>query len=94
MAQIKNTGRVAIVTKYLGVTDHRNSRIRVWRADSTYSGDPQAITVDWDHDLDVRENHDSAVAAYLQGTDWGGVWITGGSQTGCVAVWLSEDGDN
>jgi hypothetical protein len=41
--------RQAIVTKFLGPTDHRGSRIKA-------TAEAGSITVSWDHGLGVEEN--------------------------------------
>lgn len=85
--------RVAIQTKFLGPTNYRGSRIRVWRCDSAYANDPHALTLGWNHALDPGENHDGALRAYIEaaGWDWpNGRWVTGGTTTGHVAVWSPD----
>lgn len=86
--------RTAIRTKYLGPTNHRGSRIRVWRADGAYSEDPRALTVSWDHALNPAGNHAEAVRRYVErevnDTTWvwpDGAWVVGGGREGSLAVW-------
>ena len=64
------TGPV-IVTKYLGPTDHRGSRIK-----ATHKRDSETMwqaTVPWDHSLDAEANHQAAaeelVGAWLPADD-------------------------
>lgn len=100
MSTVTESHRCAIRTKYLGPTDSRGSRIRVWRADSTYRDDPHAITVPWDYAVYVGENHAHAIAQYVTEagwttSEWGpGRWVVGGGQDGNVAVWATGEGDS
>lgn len=66
--------RQAIVTKYLGPTNHRGSRIKV----KAYAG---SKTYAWDHALDTNENHTKAAYAYATELGWldRGETLTGGS---------------
>ena len=54
--------RQAIVTKYLGATNYRGSRVKA----TAYAG---SVTVCWDHALEVSENH--AKAAQALASKWG-----------------------
>ena len=85
---------VAIQTKYFGPTNYNGSRIRVWRADSSYNDDPHRLTVSWHYALGVGENHTAAIRLYVERAGWdrpNGRWVVGGGTTGNVAVWVSED---
>jgi len=55
--------RQAIVTKYLGPTNHRGSRIKA----KCQSG---SITVSWDSNLHINENHTAAATALAQKMGW------------------------
>ncbi len=55
--------RQAIVTKYLGPTDHRGSRIKV-------ICDAKTITVSWDHALNPEDNHTAAATALADQLGW------------------------
>ena len=57
-----------IVTKFIGPTNHRGSRI----AARSYS---TAITIAWDYALDVGENHDAACAALARKLKLDGRWF-------------------
>lgn len=48
----------SVVTKFLGPTDHRGSRVRA-------VGIFGAVTIPWDHALDSLDNHYAAVRALL-----------------------------
>lgn len=61
------TGPV-IVTRYLGPTNHRGSRIK-----ATHKRDSETTwqtTVDWDHSISAEANHQAAAQLLL------GKWIT------------------
>jgi hypothetical protein len=51
---------IAIVTKFLGPTNTRGSRVKA----TTPSG--QSVTIDWDHALDSEGNHNRAAARCYQ----------------------------
>jgi hypothetical protein len=53
----------AIRTRYLGPTDTRSSRIQA-------KCEAGMLTVNWDHDLDTRANHETACKALLLKLDW------------------------
>ena len=62
--------RQAITTKYIGPTDHRCSRVKA-------KCDAGSVTVPWDHDLGVEENHTAAMKELAlrlgwESTDWYG----------------------
>lgn len=55
--------RQAIVTKYIGPTDHRGARVKA-------TADAGSVTVPWDHALDSEENHTAAALALATKYDW------------------------
>jgi len=55
--------RQAIVTKYLGPTNHRGSRIKATATAGT-------VTVPWDSAQGVDENHERAARALAQRFNW------------------------
>lgn len=59
--------RQAIVTKYLGPTDHRGSRVLV-------KAQAGKLTIPWDDGLDVYENHLKAATAFA----WKYGWLASG----------------
>lgn len=63
-------GRQAIVTRFLGPTNTRGSRVK-----ATCSA--RSLTVDWDHSLTLGENHAAAAYALAQKLGWGGDWAMG-----------------
>jgi hypothetical protein len=78
----------AIQTRYIGPTNHRGARIRVFSA-----GFPRGITVPWKDELGISDNHRAAVEAFLRRHEWWGVWIGGGmpDQRGDVYVCAGRD---
>lgn len=57
---------VAIITKYVGPTNHRGSRIIV----KSNAGKVSRISVSYDHALDIEENHIAAAHEYARRNDW------------------------
>ena len=78
--------RQAIVTKYLGPTNHRGSRIKAKCEAGT-------ITIPWDSAFDVAENHAHAAKQLASKLDWRGPWTLGAlpSNDGYVLVMLAAD---
>jgi hypothetical protein len=60
-----------IITKFLGPTNSRGSRIKV----TSYSG---SIIVNWDHAFGVAENHVLAADKLIKMRGWGGRNFVGG----------------
>lgn len=81
--------RHAILTKYLGPTDHRGARITA----KTHGG---AITVPWDHSLNSEDNHTAAAKAYCAKTGWlddDSLLLVGGwlpDNSGCFILYEKE----
>lgn len=73
--------RQAIVTKYLGPTNFRGSRIKA----SAYAG---SIIVDYDCALNSERNHLEAAKKLANKYGWSGKWLAGGmpDETGNVYV--------
>jgi hypothetical protein len=94
IAIAKESGRVALLCKYLPVTNHRGSRITVKRWDSpTYGKDPHKLTVSWDYSLNVTDNYLRAVQEYLNRANWRGLWVTSLTDCGAVAVFSPSELD-
>ncbi len=76
--------RQAILTRFIGPTDHRGSRIKASAAAGSH-------TWEYDHSLDGPTNHQSAmrVFVHLKGwNEWGGRWAGGQLPSGDYAwVW-------
>lgn len=68
----------AIITKFLGPTNNRGSRIKA----KAYAG---SVTIEWDHALNSSQNHAAAAKALADKFSWKGTWFSGGMP--------SEDGD-
>ncbi len=71
--------RQAIITKFLGPTNTRGSRIKA-------TAEAGTITVPWDYALNVTDNHRAAAAALIRKMGWGGFWYAGGVERGYVFV--------
>lgn len=79
--------RVTLRAKYLPVTNHRGSRIKVSRYEgTTYGRDPFAVTVSWDYSLGLGGNYAAAFNTYLIRANWGGQWVSSMIDGGAVAV--------
>ena len=75
-----------IITKYLGPTNHRGSRIKA-RQSASYAGPPQSVTIDGDYSLHVEQNHRAAAMAFAAKMNWFGDWVGGDNgDTGYVFV--------
>ena len=57
---------VAIVTKYIGPTDYRGSRIKAT------AGNGQTITIGYDHELSIEKAHRKAAQALCDKMKWTG----------------------
>ena len=75
-----------IITKYIGVTNHKGSRIK-----ATNSGKGASVTLGYDHALNSDENHKKAAAALKAKLDWQGRMIGGHTEPGMV--WVFEGGE-
>ncbi len=65
---ITNSHCQAIITKYLGPTNHRGTRIK-----ATCSAG--SVTIARNYELDADEDHKIAVAVLLKKVGWGGQWV-------------------
>lgn len=65
----------AIVTKYIGPTNFRPGRIKATAAAGS-------VTVEWDHALNIDNNHARAAEALARKFDWTGCWFIGGGMPG------------
>ena len=73
--QKANTVLQAIETKYLGPTDRRGARVKA-------TCEARSVTRNWDHSLNVEQNH-RAAAEHLQNLmDWSGRLVQGGNASG------------
>jgi hypothetical protein len=60
----------AIVTRYIGPTNYRGSRVK-----ATCEGG--SIILEWNDALNSKQNHDAAAKALANKLDWGGEWHSG-----------------
>lgn len=84
--KITDNHRISVISKYLPVTNHRGSRIKVTRSDHR-QGDP-TLTVSWDYALDIGENHCEAIRQFIEMLDWDDSdWIVSHAGDGkCIGV--------
>ena len=78
-----------IITKYLGPTNKRGSRIKA-RQSASYAGTPKSVTIDWDYSLNVEHNHKAAAIAFAAKMGWHGDWV-GGSNCGEGYVFVNAN---
>lgn len=55
--------RQAIVTKYLGPTNHRGARVKA-------TAQAGSVTIPWDDALDVADNHTAAAHVLCKRLEW------------------------
>lgn len=65
----------AIVTKYLGPTERRGSRIKA-------TAQAASVIVDYDDALSSEKNHTAAAAKLCARLMWAGIYIGGGTPDG------------
>lgn len=65
----------AILTKFLGPTNTRGSRIKA-SAHSYVRNAPVSLTLGWDHRLNPSLNHLEAAQALAAREGWAGVWTS------------------
>jgi hypothetical protein len=75
----------AIVTRYLGPTNCRGGRIKA----KTASG--ISVTLGYDSALSITANHAAACKALVDRLNWGGRWISGGTDKGQAFVMVSHE---
>lgn len=66
MSEINDSGRCAIVTKYLGPTNTRGGRIKAWAK----SGGKLSVTIPYPHDLSLSQAHAAAAVALCDKLGW------------------------
>jgi hypothetical protein len=75
----------AIVTKYIGPTNVRGSRVKA-------TAQAGSVTLHWDNSLNSDQNHKAAALALATKLDWSyGQWVSGGLPDGTTA-WVCHDG--
>jgi len=75
----------AIVTKFLGPTNVRGSRVKA----SAAAG---SITLSWDHSKNPTGNHAAAAEALARKLGWAGRWIAGGNPDDSGFTFVCVDG--
>jgi hypothetical protein len=77
--------RQAIVTRYVGPTNHRGSRIIA----KAYA---KKITTSYECAWNVEKNHDYAAEILARHMGWDGAWVSGSmpDNTGNVYVWIGD----
>lgn len=71
----------AILTKYLGPTNHRGGRVKASVANST-----DCTVMPWDHALSESANHAGAALALARTMNWPGSWQGGSTLDGYAFV--------
>ena len=84
--KLSYTGRQAIRTRYLGPTNYRGSRV-------VAECDAGRITVSWDYEGSVHDNHARACAALLKKLGWSQSMTGGGFMDGAM-FWVCDAGQN
>ena len=74
----------AIQTKFLGPTNTRGARVKA-------IADAGSITVQWDHRLNIQDNHRAAAVALARRYGWGEDW-TGGGLPGSGYAFVRREG--
>ena len=77
--------RKAILTKFLGPTTYRDSRVKAW----TEGG--HSVTLSWDHGLDTTGNHAKAALKLAGRLMWKGSWHMGGTRDYYVFTLVDDD---
>jgi hypothetical protein len=73
----------AIVTRYLGPTNVRGSRVKA-------TAEAGSVTLEWDDSLNSDNNHLAAAKALADKFGWGGNWYGGGTMEGRCFVCSDE----
>ena len=76
-----------IITKYLGPTTVRGSRVKAWTSYGKAS-----VTLGFDHALSDNENHALAAKTLAAKLDWAGRWVEGGAEKGRGNVYVLDAG--
>jgi hypothetical protein len=74
---------VAILTKYIGPTNFKGSRVKAFTAQGKYSS---SLTLSWDDALSVEANHIAAAEALASRLEWSGKYVGGSADRGMVFV--------
>lgn len=79
--EVVRSHRTAIKAKWLP----NSNRISVSRLDGK-----ERLLFGWDYNLDGGENYAQAIQRYVLAMGWDGVWTTGSTDDGAVAVWTGH----
>ena len=72
----------AIVTKFIGPTNHKGARIKA-------SAQANSVTVSYEYGADGQDGaHDLAAKALIREMGWFGTWIRGATPDGCGNVYV------
>jgi len=74
----------AIVTKYIGPTNTRGSRVKATAAAGS-------LTLAWDDSLNSERNHTRAAQALAEKFGWGGKWYAGVPPTDVGFCFVNAD---
>jgi len=67
-----------IITKYLGPTNYRGSRIKAMQSARGFNSErPYSITRSWDYSLETNQNHMEVAKEFADKMGWKGDWIGG-----------------
>ena len=86
---IKQSGRMAITTRYRGPTNNRGARI-VAEADTGLGR--RRLVYDFSHGDPVEDRHARAAEALCKELCWSGDMISGATEHGYVFVFTDADG--
>jgi hypothetical protein len=74
----------AIVTKFIGPTNFRGSRVKATAAAGS-------VTLNWDHALNSEANHAAAAKALAEKYEWRGEWHGGGLPSNSGNAYVCSD---
>lgn len=77
----------AIITKYLGYTNHRQSRIKA-------TASAGSMIFPYDHALGTEQNHHAAAKAFAEQHGWLGVWHCGAMPQGNGNVYVNQSAND
>jgi hypothetical protein len=77
----------AIVTKFIGASNHRPSRIKATTLGWIAEGQKRpSVTISYPHELNTHAAHLSAAKALINKLGWAGAWHAGDTANGLVLV--------
>ena len=83
MSEIRDSGRCAIFTKYIGPTNFRPGRIKAWAK----SGAKLSVTISYPHELSQSQAHAAAAVALCDKMGWTFTHLhQAHTEDGCVFV--------